>query len=150
MGATITAHHLLLDRNDMLAGVSVRTSVLPAHPETRHAFCRGPPAANSPSTSWHRQRAPTPGPPRRPACGCAGVYTAHAAIELYAEVFAQAGALDKLEASPASTDRTTTGCRATRTASPSPAPRSGAGHLSHSMGRTWCPSGRVARPGVEA
>ncbi len=32
------------------------------------------------------------------ACGCAGIYTAHAAIELYAEVFEQAGALDKLEA----------------------------------------------------
>ena len=42
--------------------------------------------------------APHPKTAKESACGCAGMYTAHAAIELYAEVFAAAGALDKLEA----------------------------------------------------
>ena len=42
--------------------------------------------------------APHPRHAKESACGCAGIYTAHAAIELYAEVFEQAGALDRLEA----------------------------------------------------
>ncbi|MDP2326124.1 MAG: amidohydrolase family protein, partial [Gammaproteobacteria bacterium] len=42
--------------------------------------------------------APHPRQAKESACGCAGIYTAHAALELYAEVFEQAGALDRLEA----------------------------------------------------
>jgi dihydroorotase len=42
--------------------------------------------------------APHARPTKETACGCAGCYSAHAAIELYAEIFDQAGALDKLEA----------------------------------------------------
>ena len=42
--------------------------------------------------------APHPKGAKESSCGCAGIYTSHAAIELYAEVFEMAGALDKLEA----------------------------------------------------
>ena len=52
--------------------------------------------------------------PRRAACGCAGIFSAHAGIELYAEAFAAAGALDTLEAfASIPRRRTSTACRAT-------------------------------------
>jgi dihydroorotase len=47
---------------------------------------------------WHITCLPHARPTKETACGCAGIYTAHAAIELYVEVFDRAGALDKLEA----------------------------------------------------
>ena len=60
----------------------------------------------------HRQRAAR-AHTKEAACGCAGIYTAHAAIELYAEAFEEAGALDKLEGFASIRRRTSTACRAT-------------------------------------
>ena len=57
-----------------------------------------PPPAAIRSSSSAPTRRPTRATPREAACGCAGCYTAYAAIELYAEAFEQRNALDKLEA----------------------------------------------------
>ncbi len=78
VAATITAHHLLLNRNAIFAG-----GVRPHH------YCLPVLKTDSAPHARHTKEA---------ACGCAGCYTAHAGIELYAEAFDQAGALDRLEA----------------------------------------------------
>ncbi|HWT28145.1 MAG TPA: dihydroorotase [Methylophilaceae bacterium] len=100
VGATITAHHLLMNRNAMFAGgMRPHHYCLPVlkREEHRLALVR---AATSGSAKFFlgTDSAPHPKTAKESACGCAGMYTAHAAIELYAEVFAAAGALDKLEA----------------------------------------------------
>ncbi|HWU83276.1 MAG TPA: dihydroorotase, partial [Methylophilaceae bacterium] len=100
IGATITAHHLLMNRNAMFAGgMRPHHYCLPVlkREEHRLALVR---AATSGSAKFFlgTDSAPHPKSAKESACGCAGMYTAHAAIELYAEVFETAGALDKLEA----------------------------------------------------
>lgn len=99
IAATITAHHLLYNRNAMLiGGIHPHYYCLPVlkretHRETLLA------AATSGNKKFFlgTDSAPHAQPTKESACGCAGIYTAHTAIELYAEVFEQAGALDKLE-----------------------------------------------------
>lgn len=99
IAATITAHHLLFNRNVMFKGgmnphyyclpilkrETHREALIAAATSGSHKFFLGtdsaPHAQNNKETS----------------CGCAGIYSAHAAIELYAEAFDQAGSLDKLE-----------------------------------------------------
>lgn len=100
VAATITAHHLLLNRNALLAG-----GVRPHHyclPVLKRESDRQTliAAATSGSRKFFlgTDSAPHDRSRKESACGCAGIYTAHAAIELYAEVFEQAGALDRLEA----------------------------------------------------
>ena len=100
IGATITAHHLLMNRNAMFAGgMRPHHYCLPVLKREAHrlALVR---AATSGSAKFFlgTDSAPHPKSAKESACGCAGMYTAHAAIELYAEVFETAGALDKLEA----------------------------------------------------
>lgn len=100
VGATLTAHHLLYNRNAMLVGgVRPHFYCLPIIKRERHrqALVR---AATGGSRRFFlgTDSAPHPRHAKESACGCAGVYTAHAAIELYAEVFETAGALDRLEA----------------------------------------------------
>jgi dihydroorotase len=100
IGATITAHHLLMNRNAMFAGgMRPHHYCLPVlkREEHRLALVR---AATSGSAKFFlgTDSAPHPKSAKESACGCAGMYTAHAAIEFYAEVFEQAAALDKLEA----------------------------------------------------
>jgi dihydroorotase len=100
IGATITAHHLLMNRNAMFAGgMRPHHYCLPVlkREEHRLALVR---AATSGSAKFFlgTDSAPHPKSAKESACGCAGMYTAHAAIELYAEVFEQTNALDKLEA----------------------------------------------------
>jgi dihydroorotase len=100
VGATITAHHLLLDRNDMLAGgIRPHLYCLPILKRGTHreALLAAATSGN-PKYFLGTDSAPHARPTKETACGCAGIYTAHAAIELYAEVFDRAGALDKLEA----------------------------------------------------
>jgi dihydroorotase len=99
VGATITAHHLLLNRNALFAGgVRPHHYCLPVlkREEHRQALVR---AATSGSAKFFlgTDSAPHAKHLKENDCGCAGCYTAHAGIELYAEAFDEAGALDKLE-----------------------------------------------------
>lgn len=99
VGATITAHHLLLNRNDLLVGgVRPHHYCLPVLKRRTHqeALIRAA-TSGDPSFFLGTDSAPHMQGAKESACGCAGVYTAHAAIELYAEAFEQANAMDKLE-----------------------------------------------------
>lgn len=100
IGATITVHHLLYNRNDMLVGgIRPHYFCLPILKRNTHQQ-----ALIEAATSGDKKfflgtdSAPHAQHAKESACGCAGVYSAHAAIELYAEVFEQENALDKLEA----------------------------------------------------
>lgn len=99
IAATITAHHLLFNRNAMFKGGMNphyyclpilkreihREALIEAATSGSHKFFLGTDSA--PHTQDNKET----------SCGCAGIYSAHAAIELYAEIFDQADALDKLE-----------------------------------------------------
>ena len=100
VAATITAHHLMYNRNHMLVGgIKPHFYCLPVLKRNIHQQ-----ALVEAATSGHEKfflgtdSAPHAKHAKESACGCAGSYTAHAAIELYAEVFEQENALDKLEA----------------------------------------------------
>lgn len=100
VAATITVHHLLFNRNDMLAGgIRPHYFCLPILKRNIHQQALIG-AATSGSTKFFlgTDSAPHAQHAKESACGCAGSYTAHAAIELYAEVFEHENALDKLEA----------------------------------------------------
>lgn len=100
VAATITVHHLLFNRNHMLVGgIRPHYYCLPILKRNIHQQALVE-AATSGSDKFFlgTDSAPHSQQAKETACGCAGAYTAHAAIELYAEVFEQAGALDKLEA----------------------------------------------------
>jgi dihydroorotase len=99
IAATITAHHLLYNRNAMLVGgVRPHYYCLPVLKREMHreALIK---AATSGSKQFFlgTDSAPHAQHTKENACGCAGCYTAHAAIELYAEAFEAAGALNRLE-----------------------------------------------------
>ncbi|MCU0835502.1 MAG: dihydroorotase [Chromatiaceae bacterium] len=99
LAATITPHHLLYNRNAMLAGgVRPHFYCLPVLKRERHrqALLAAATSGN-PKFFLGTDSAPHPIGGKESACGCAGIYNAHAAIELYAEAFEQAGALDRLE-----------------------------------------------------
>ena len=99
VAATITAHHLLLNRNAMFAGgVRPHHYCLPVLKREVHrqALVRAA-TGGSPKFFLGTDSAPHARHTKEAACGCAGCYTAHAAIELYAEAFEAAGALDRLE-----------------------------------------------------
>lgn len=99
VAATITAHHLLYNRNHMLAGgIRPHYYCLPILKRNTHQQALIA-AATSGSKKFFlgTDSAPHAKDKKEAACGCAGAYTAHAAIELYAEAFEEAGALDKLE-----------------------------------------------------
>jgi dihydroorotase len=100
VAATITVHHLLFNRNHMLVGgIRPHYFCLPILKRNIHQKALIE-AATSGSDKFFlgTDSAPHPQHAKESACGCAGSYTAHAAIELYAEAFEAAGALDKLEA----------------------------------------------------
>ncbi len=99
IAATITAHHLLLNRNAMLVGgIHPHYYCLPVVKRERHrlALLKAATSGN-PKFFLGTDSAPHIQGNKESACGCAGIYTAHAAIELYAEAFASVNALDKLE-----------------------------------------------------
>jgi dihydroorotase len=99
VGATITAHHLLLNRNALfLGGIRPHHFCLPVlkREEHREALVEAAVSGN-PKFFLGTDSAPHARATKETACGCAGIYTAHAAIELYAAAFEEAGALDKLE-----------------------------------------------------
>ena len=99
IAATITAHHLLYNRNAMLAGgIRPHYYCLPVLKREAHREALVQAAASGSKKFFlGTDSAPHAQHTKETACGCAGCYTAHAAIELYAEAFEQAGALDKLE-----------------------------------------------------
>jgi dihydroorotase len=100
VAATITAHHLLMNRNALLAGgIRPHHYCLPVLKREAHrrALVRAAISCN-PKFFLGTDSAPHGRAAKETACGCAGCYTAHAAIELYAEAFEAAGALDRLEA----------------------------------------------------
>jgi dihydroorotase len=100
VAATLTAHHLLLSRNAMFAGgVRPHHYCLPVLKRESHrqALVRCATSGN-PRFFLGTDSAPHARRTKETDCGCAGIYTAHAGIELYAEAFAAAGALDRLEA----------------------------------------------------
>ncbi|MCR8921605.1 dihydroorotase [Dasania sp. GY-MA-18] len=100
VAATITAHHLLYNRNHMLAGgIRPHYYCLPILKRNIHqqALIAAATSGN-PQFFLGTDSAPHIQGNKETSCGCAGCYTAYAAIELYAEAFEQAGALDKLEA----------------------------------------------------
>jgi dihydroorotase len=99
VAATITAHHLLLNRNALfLGGIRPHHYCLPVlkREEHREALVEAAVSGN-PKFFLGTDSAPHARAAKEAACGCAGIYTAHAAIELYAIAFEEAGALDKLE-----------------------------------------------------
>lgn len=100
VGATITAHHLLMNRNAMFnGGIRPHHYCLPVlkREEHRQALVAAAVSGNL-KFFLGTDSAPHPKAAKEAACGCAGMYTAHAAIEFYAEAFEAAGALDRLEA----------------------------------------------------
>ncbi len=99
VAATITAHHLLFNRNDMLVGgIRPHYFCLPILKRNTHQQALQEAAASGePHFFLGTDSAPHSTANKETRCGCAGVYTAHAAIEFYAEVFEQLGALDRLE-----------------------------------------------------
>lgn len=100
VAATITAHHLLLNRNALFAGgVRPHHYCLPILKRETHRNALVEAAlSGNPKFFLGTDSAPHSRATKECDCGCAGMYTAHAGIELYAEIFAANGALDRLEA----------------------------------------------------
>jgi dihydroorotase len=100
LGATITAHHLLYNRNAIFSGgIRPHYYCLPVLKREQHrqALLEAATSGN-PKFFLGTDSAPHPKGLKEHACGCAGCYTALHALELYATAFEQAGALEKLEA----------------------------------------------------
>jgi dihydroorotase len=100
LAATITVHHLQINRNALFAGgIRPHLYCLPIAKREHHRQ-----ALRRAATSGDRRfflgtdSAPHAQPTKETACGCAGIFTAPAALELYAEVFEEEGALDRFEA----------------------------------------------------
>ncbi|MBS1209777.1 MAG: pyrC [Proteobacteria bacterium] len=100
VAATITAHHLLMNRNAIfVGGIRPHHYCLPVlKRETHRAALLAAATSDNPRFFLGTDSAPHARSAKENACGCAGCYTAHAGIELYAEAFEQAGALHRLEA----------------------------------------------------
>jgi dihydroorotase len=97
--ATITAHHLLMNRNAIFTGgIRPHHYCLPVlKRETHRQALMKAATSGSPKFFLGTDSAPHPQHAKESACGCAGMYTAFHAMELYAEAFENANALDKLE-----------------------------------------------------
>lgn len=99
VAATITPQHLMLNRNDMLVGgIRPHNYCLPVLKRATHQQAlRAIVASGNPKFFLGTDSAPHAKHRKESACGCAGCYSAWSAIELYAQVFEELGALDKLE-----------------------------------------------------
>lgn len=100
VAATITVHHLLYNRNAMFrGGLRPHFYCLPVLKRERHREALVAAATSgNPKFFLGTDSAPHAVGAKESGCGCAGIYSAHAALELYAEAFEDAGALDRLEA----------------------------------------------------
>jgi dihydroorotase len=100
LGATITAHHLLINRSHIFqGGIRPHLYCLPIAKRERHRLALRRAAGSGEACFFlGTDSAPHTVAAKESACGCAGLFTAPAAIELYAEAFDEMGALDRLEA----------------------------------------------------
>ena len=100
MAATITPHHLMINRNAIFAGgIRPHYYCLPiAKREEHRQAIRRAAISGSPCFFLGTDTAPHRIKTKEAECGCAGIFNAPAALECYAQVFAEEGALDKLEA----------------------------------------------------
>jgi len=99
IGATITAHHLRIDRNDMLVGgIRPHAYCLPVAKRRLHKLAlRKAAVSGNPKFFLGTDTAPHERHAKESACGCAGIFSAPVAIESYAQTFEEEGALDMLE-----------------------------------------------------
>jgi len=99
IAATITPQHLLLNRNALLVGgMRPHNYCLPILKRETHREALVTAATSGKAKFFlGTDSAPHTRSTKESACGCAGIYSAHAALEFYATVFDRAGALDKLE-----------------------------------------------------
>ncbi|MGH7029086.1 MAG: dihydroorotase [Stellaceae bacterium] len=100
LAATITAHHLVISRNAIFAGgIRPHLYCLPiAKREPHRLALRRAATSGDPHFFLGTDSAPHTQTAKETACGCAGIFTAPCALEFYAEVFEEEGALDRLEA----------------------------------------------------
>jgi dihydroorotase len=100
LAATITAHHLVINRNAIFAGgIRPHLYCLPIAKRERHRQAlRQAATSGNPRFFLGTDSAPHAVPAKETACGCAGIFTAPCALEIYAEVFEEERALDRLEA----------------------------------------------------
>lgn len=100
IAATITAHHLQINRNAIFqGGIRPHFYCLPIAKREKHRqVLRRAATSGNPAFFLGTDTAPHAVPTKETACGCAGIFTAATAIELYAEVFDEEGALARLEA----------------------------------------------------
>ena len=99
VAATITAHHLLFNRNDMLVGgIKPHYYCLPVLKRNIHQVeLMEAATSGNPKFFLGTDSAPHSRAAKESACGCAGVYTGHAALEFYAEMFERLDALERLQ-----------------------------------------------------
>ena len=100
LAATITAHHLVINRNALfVGGIRPHLYCLPIAKREKHRRAlRRAATSGNPAFFLGSDSAPHAVPTKETACGCAGIFTAPAALEIYAEVFEEEGALDRFEA----------------------------------------------------
>jgi dihydroorotase len=100
LAATITPHHLIINRNAMFAGgIRPHAYCLPVAKRERHRLSlRRAATSGSPKFFLGTDSAPHPAHDKEAACGCAGVFNAPYALESYAQVFDEESALHRLEA----------------------------------------------------
>jgi dihydroorotase len=99
LAATITAHHLAINRNAIFAGgIRPHLYCLPIAKREKHRRAlRRAAVSGNPRFFLGTDSAPHAVLAKETACGCAGIFTAPCALEIYAEVFEEEGALDRLE-----------------------------------------------------
>jgi dihydroorotase len=100
LAATITAHHLVINRNAIFAGgIRPHLYCLPIAKREKHRLAlRRAATSGDEGFFLGTDSAPHAFPTKETACGCAGIFTAPCALEIYAEVFEEERALDRLEA----------------------------------------------------
>jgi dihydroorotase len=100
LAATITAHHLVINRNAIFAGgLRPHLYCLPIAKREKHRRAlRRAATSGNPRFFLGTDSAPHPVAAKETACGCAGIFTAPCALEIYTEVFEEEAALDRLEA----------------------------------------------------
>ena len=100
LAATITAHHLVINRNAIFTGgIRPHLYCLPIAKREKHRRAlRRAATSGNPRFFLGTDSAPHAVPAKETACGCAGIFTAPCALEIYAEVFEEDGALDRFEA----------------------------------------------------
>ena len=100
LAATITAHHLVINRNAIFTGgIRPHFYCLPIAKREKHRQAlRRAATSGNPRFFLGTDSAPHPVPAKETACGCAGIFTALCALEVYVEVFEEEGAIDRLEA----------------------------------------------------